>query len=153
MPSMRSAPVLNNVMRPARSVPTKAMVRAERSRLLTMPALCRVSVTSVAEITTVTGASALTRCTSVENVTALRPPSLVCSCASPVRGRFCSHEEVLDSRRAGPRRSAAPTSAVPISSSSVNPVSCVVAGFAAITVPSGRVSTIMLLAVSITARV
>ena len=117
-----------------------------------MPAFCRASVTSIAEITTVTGASALTRCTSVENVTAFWWPSLVCSCASPLRGRFSATKRASRGARCSSAISRSHTGR-PISSASVNPVRSVVAGFAAITVPSCRVSTIMLLAVSTTARV
>ena len=51
IPSMCSAPVLNRVMRPRRSVPTNAIVRAERRRWSTIPAFSRAAVTSVAEIT------------------------------------------------------------------------------------------------------
>ena len=117
-----------------------------------MPAFCRASVTSVAEITTVTWASVLARCTSVANVTAFCWPCLVCSCASPVRGRFCCTKRFSTSARWSFAMSSSHMGR-PTSSASVKPVSCVVAGFAAITVPSGRVSTIMLLALSITARV
>ena len=51
IPSIRSAPVLNKVIVPSRSVPTKPVVVADRSRWLTMLACSRAAVTSVPDST------------------------------------------------------------------------------------------------------